>query len=172
MIDWFRSKSQRKSSKGLKKMCMVYLPFEREDALVVPYNEAEDNRGLYYEVGESFDRCPISDPVLLGEMTKKKFHESTLKTLSTSTERVPKHHLLVSKIKSERQFEKEYACYQVRGANSANIIMVFESPKILLKPIYLGASCNAFDEVAIGNTLIELHDFYRRSVHRPKEATT
>jgi hypothetical protein len=150
---------------------MVFLPYDGTDCHVVSFNEAEDMRGMYYEVGESFEQCPISDPILLGEVTKRQFHRSTLKELPRSEEKEPKHRLIASKMKSERQFENAYASYQVRGANSANIIMVFESPKILLKPIYVGASCNALDEVAIGNTLIELHNFYSRAVHRSTAAT-
>lgn len=151
-------------------MCMVFLPFTREDALIVTYNQ-DGEGGVYYEMGEDFERCPISDPIRLGEITKNQFRRSERKPLPAASGRVPNYRLKLSKLRSDRQFEREYACYQVQGANSANIIMVFESPGILLKPLYVGASCNAFDEVMIGNTLLELHDFYRQSVHRPRESS-
>ena len=149
-------------------MCLVYLPFTRGEALIVPYNQ-DRNGGLYYEMGEYFEGCSMSDPIRLGEVIRKQFQRSERKRMPTGTEREQNYRLKASKLKSNKQFEKEYATYQVRGANSANIIMVFESPEILLKPLYIGAACSAFDEVQIGNILLELHDFYRRSIHRPRE---
>jgi hypothetical protein len=169
VISWLRrAVAKLREKTGHEKKCLVYLPFTRDDALVVPYNQDGDD-GYYYEMGEDFEQCSISDPIRLGEVVKKQFRRSERKRMLTGTERVPNHRLKASKLRSDKQFEKEYAGYEVRGANSANITMIFESPKILLKPLYIGAACNASDEVAIGNTMLELHDFYRRSIHRPRE---
>lgn len=164
MTAWLKGNEKPSMQASHAKLCVAYLPLSRDDALVVPY-AVDDDIG-YYELGEHYRRCAANDAFQLGELVRNQFRSSERRNIQPPTAKVPDYRLKFSKLKSNRQFDTEYASYKVRGANSANIIIVFESPTIQLGPLYIAASCNAFDEVAIGATLMELHDFYRRSIHR------
>ena len=149
------------AERGFCKMCAVYLHRAEPRAVVATmFGETQPMEGFYFEDDEAW-KGDVSD---LDRAARAAFEASCQRHKSAGhkdTKIADWPSFRASDSKSVRQFQTQYVRYDVRGANSANIVAIVTSQDVV-REISLTASCNPQASPALGDALMRLHKYYLR----------
>ena len=117
----------------LRKMCHVFMHRENDRCVIATKFQTPERHGLYFENDDAITLCDSSPGDVFGVAVRDAFIASCRRADTSRAERKSVKDwpaLKASKAKSKAQFEREWICVSVKGANEANIIVRMETDPV------------------------------------------
>lgn len=146
----------------LRKMCSVFLHRESERCVIATKFQTPERYGLYFESDDAVTVTDSTPGDAFGEAVRDAFIASHRRANDSLGERKSVKDwpaLKASKAKSKAQFDREWICITVQGANEANIIVRMETDPVE-HGVSLTKHCNPLVVERLGGDLILLKKQY------------
>ncbi|SPF79302.1 hypothetical protein ALP8811_03242 [Aliiroseovarius pelagivivens] len=140
-----------------RRLCNVYMHRETSRAIVVPmlYD------GIYVEDEAGITLCETTPEISFGEIVRDHFKASRRGLISGlgARKKTDWPAFKTSGLRSVAQFEREYICVSVMGANEANIIVRLESDPVQWG-LKITTHCNPLSVEVLGSELNKIRKHF------------